>query len=49
MARISEISVAQRQHLMASQGGIDFTSSMAFVTVLHLLDPFFIEPTSFVV
>jgi hypothetical protein len=44
-----EKSAAQRQHLVAPQRGIDFTSSMAFETVRHLLDPFAIEPTSFVV
>jgi len=44
-----ETSAAQRQHLVAPQRGIDFTSSMAFETVRHLLDPFAIEPTSFIV
>jgi hypothetical protein len=44
-----ETSAAQNQHLVAPQRGIDFTSSMAFETVRHLLDPFAIEPTSFVV
>jgi len=44
-----ENSAGQRQHLVAPQRGIDFTSSMAFETVPHLLDPFAIEPTSFVV
>ena len=44
-----ETSNAQSQHLVAPQRGIDFTSSMAFETVLHLFDPFSIEPTSFVV
>jgi hypothetical protein len=44
-----EKSAAQRQHLVAPQRGIDFTSSMAFETVRHLLDPFAVEPTSFVV
>jgi hypothetical protein len=44
-----EQSAAQRQHLAAPQRGIDFTSLMAFETVRHLLDPFAIEPTSFVV
>ena len=44
-----ETSNAQRQHLVAPQRGIDFTSSMAFDTVLDLFNPFSIEPTSFVV
>ena len=44
-----EKSAAQHQHLAAPQRGIDFTSSTAFETVRHLLDPFSIEPTSFVV
>ena len=44
-----EKSAAQRQHLVAPQRGIDFTSSMSFETVRHLLDPFAVEPTSFVV
>ena len=44
-----EKSAAQRQYLVAPQRGIDFNSSMAFETVRHLLDPFAIEPTSFVV
>ena len=44
-----EQSAAQRQHLAAPQRGIDFTASMAFETVRHLLDPFAIEPTSVVV
>ena len=41
-----EKSAVQRQDLVAP---IDFTSSMAFETVRHLLDPFAIEPTSIVV
>jgi hypothetical protein len=44
-----EKSAAQSQYLVAPQRGIDFTSSMAFETVRHLLDPFSIEPTSLVV
>jgi hypothetical protein len=44
-----ENSDAQRQHLVAPQRGIDFTSSMAFETVCDLLNPFAIESTSFVV
>ena len=44
-----EKSAAQVQHLVAPQGGIPFTSSMAFETFYHILDPFSIEPTSFVV
>ena len=44
-----EKSAAQSQYLVAPQRGIDFTSSIAFETVRHLLDPFAIEPTSFVV
>ena len=44
-----ENSAAQSQHLLAPHGGIPFTSSMAFKTFYHLLDPFSIEPTSFVV
>ena len=44
-----EKSDAQREHLEAPHRGIDFISSMAFKTLRHLLDPFSIEPTSFVV
>ena len=46
---LPEDSDAQRQHLVAPQRGIDFTSSMAFETICHLLNPFAIESTSFVV
>ena len=49
VSSLLEKSAAQHQHLAAPQRGIDFTSSMAFETVRHLLDPFAIEPTSFVV
>ena len=44
-----EQSAAQRQYLVAPQKGIDFTSSMAFETVRHLLDPFATDATSSVV
>ena len=45
-----EKSAAQSQYLLAPQRGIStFTSSMAFETVRHFLDPFALEPTSFVV
>ena len=44
-----ETSAAQSRHLVAPQRGIDFTSSMGFETIHHLLDPFAIEPTSIVV
>ena len=46
---LSEKSAAQRQHLIAPERGIDFASSMAFETVRDLLDPFAIEPMSFVI
>ena len=50
VSSLLEESAAQSQHLLAPQRGINtFTSSMAFETVRHLLDPFAIEPTSFVV
>ncbi|KAF8814527.1 hypothetical protein BYT27DRAFT_7206095 [Phlegmacium glaucopus] len=49
VSSLLEKSAAQDQHLVTPQRGIDFTSSMAFETVRHLLDPFAIEPTSFVV
>ena len=49
VSSLLEKSAAQAQHLAAPQRGIDFTSSMAFETVRHLLDPFAIEPTTFVV
>ena len=49
VSSLLEKSAAQDQYLAAPQSGIDFTSSMAFETVHHLLDPFAIEPTSFVV
>ena len=42
-------SAAQSRYLAAPQKGIDYTSSIAFETVSHLLDPFSIEPISFVV
>ena len=44
-----EESTAQSQYLVRPQRGTDFTSSMGFKTVRHLLDPFAIEPTSIVV
>ncbi|KAF8814509.1 hypothetical protein BYT27DRAFT_7206090 [Phlegmacium glaucopus] len=49
VSSLLEKSAAQDQYLVTPQRGIDFTSSMAFETVRHLLDPFAIEPTSFVV
>ena len=49
VSSLFEKSDAQRQHLVTPQRGIDFTSSMAFETVCHLLDPFSIKPTSYVV
>ena len=49
VSSLLEKSVAQDRHLKAPQRGIDFTSSMAFETVHHLLNPFAIEPTSLVV
>ena len=49
VSSLDEKSAAQDRHLAVPQRGIDFTSSMAFETVRHLLDPFAIEPTSFVV
>ena len=47
VSSLLENSAAQDRHLAAPQRGIDF--SMAFETVRHLLNPFAIEPTSFVV
>jgi hypothetical protein len=49
VSSLLEKSAAQDQHLAAPQRRIDFTSSMAFETVRHLLHPFAIEPTSIVV
>jgi hypothetical protein len=46
---LPENSAAQRQHLSVPEKGIHFASSMAFETLRELLDPFAIEPTSFVV
>ena len=50
VSSLLEKSAAQNQYLAAPMRGIDFTSSMAFETIRrNLLDPFAIEPTSFVV
>ena len=46
---LPEYSKSQRQHLRSPEKGIHFTSSMAFATLRELLDPFAIEPSSFVV
>ena len=44
-----EKSAAQSKYLVAPHRGIDFTFSKAFETIRQLLDPFAIEPTSFVI
>jgi hypothetical protein len=49
VSSLPEKSAAQDQHLAAPQRGINFISSMVLETVRHLLHPFAIEPTSFVV
>ena len=49
VSSLHENSAAQSQYLVAPQRGIDFSSSTAFETVRHLLDPFAIELISFVV
>ena len=49
VSSLFEKSVAQDRYMAAPNRGIDFSSSLAFETVRHLLDPFSIDPTSFVV